>query len=236
MLVSLILYGSRARGDHRLRSDVDLLGVIDGGKIRQEVVAQGASLYHYPAQTLLAKAEAGDLFLLHLTREGKVLHDTLGFFEQIRSRLRFSDNYDNVIIEAHAILNYLRGNLRPFDRKKVRKRYIWAMRTILIARCAEQGEACFSSAALQSFSGIEGLKSAIDGRNTIDAGDLIELGVKVSNRFGTSTIEDKWPSTLSEQKKLMLELGGVAESTLEISALFPKKGPKFKRGFVSTYE
>lgn len=107
MLLSLILYGSRARGDHRQRSDVDLLGVVESQSIHREVTSRGASFYHYPSHTLLAKAKAGDLFVLHLVEEGKVLHDTLNFFEQVRQSFRYKTSYSHVIMEAQAVILFI---------------------------------------------------------------------------------------------------------------------------------
>ena len=48
MLLSVILFGSRARGDHRSTSDVDLLGISDEGPIKTEISSCGVSFYQYP--------------------------------------------------------------------------------------------------------------------------------------------------------------------------------------------
>jgi predicted nucleotidyltransferase len=219
MLVSLILYGSRARGDHRLRSDVDLLGVVEGGAIHKEIVARGASFYHYPAPTLLEKSKSGDLFLLHLVKEGKVLHDTLGFFEEVRDSFEFSDSYDDIIRAADAIARFIENRPTLLQSKKVRKRYIWALRTILIARCAEQRRACFSAAALANFSGDPKLKGIIDLRNTASPEEMISAGQRVVAGFGSPDVEAAWSSDTASQRAYMKKLGGIAESTLNLVSI-----------------
>lgn len=216
MLVSLVLYGSRARGDHRLRSDVDLLGVVEGGAIHKEVTARGASFYHYPAPTLLEKSKAGDLFLLHLVREGKVLHDTLDFFEQVKQSFQFQLNYENVVREAHAVARFIEARPSILQTKKVRKRYIWALRTILIARCAEKKEACFSSAALAEAAGTPELKRIIDSRNTVAADEMFAVGSHVIETFGCADVDAKWSSDNTVQRAYLTELGGIAEGTLNL--------------------
>ncbi|MCW1431578.1 nucleotidyltransferase domain-containing protein [Novosphingobium sp. JCM 18896] len=220
MLLSLILYGSRARGDHQLRSDVDLLGVVEGGMIHKEVSKRGASFYHYPAPTLLDKSRSGDLFLLHLVSEGKVLHDTMNFFERVKDEFTFRVSYEEEVREAHLILRFVQSRPSLLQRKKGRKRLIWGMRTILIARCAEQGQARFSSSALEEKSGYNGLKALIDGRNTADIDALLKASDFIVTKFGNPQIDKEWPSELKAQRDLLRLSGGIAKNTTELGALF----------------
>ena len=215
MLLSLILYGSRARGDHRQRSDVDLLGVVESSAIHREVTARGASFYHYPSHTLIAKAESGDLFALHLVEEGIVLHDTVDFFEKVRSSFRFREDYKSTIKEAQAVLRFLRDRRSLIDKPKVRKRMVWAMRTIIIARAAEKRSPVFASKALELFSGIAGLKDVIDNRNTVEARKLLEASQSVEEKFGVQVFAGSWPDVVPAQVMLMKRIGGVAQDTLK---------------------
>lgn len=225
MLVSLVLYGSRARGDHRLSSDVDLLGVVENGPIRKEVVSRGASLYRYPAQTLLAKAKEGDLFLLHLVSEGKVLHDSLDFFERVKKAFVYNKTYEPVIQQGHAIARFIESHPSLLQSKKVRKRYIWALRTILIGRCAEKQVARFSSTALAEFSASADLKRIIDGRNTVSATKMISVGTEIVTQFGCAGVDEAWPTDKSLQNRYLESLGGIAESTLGLSRIVRNRPP-----------
>src|SRR5690242_1909710 len=154
MLLSVILFGSRARGDHRSTSDVDLLGISDDGPIKAEVSRQAVSFYQYPLRALHSKAVSGDLFVLHINSEGKVLHDTAEVFPRICDAFRFKQSYEREIREASCVNWFIleRPHLLPSD--TIRKRLIWGLRTILIAKCAERQTPVFSSGGLADFAGI----------------------------------------------------------------------------------
>ena len=186
MLISLVLYGSRARGDHRMRSDVDLLGVIEGGAIQKGGAKRGTNLHLYPFHYLKHQSLKGNLFLLHLTHEGIVLHDPLDTFEQVQEAFRFKRSYAKEVREASAVIWYA---LQPrFDQSMliVRRRLVWAIRTILIARSAEERQVNFSSKSLEAFSGFSGLKHVIDNRNVEDIDLLVFASKTIARRHGYS--------------------------------------------------
>lgn len=214
MLLSLVLYGSRARGDHRIRSDVDLLGVIEGRLIEKEISARGASFYSYPAKTLLEKSKSGDLFVLHLVQEGKVLHDTVGFFESVQESFRYKKSYHKEITQAQAVIKFFESRPSLLNKAPARKRLVWGIRTLIVARSAEQQKPIFSSRQLERFSNIEGLKELIDNRNTADVRSLIDASSRASSEFGLSTFDKVWPESKLRQKGFLRRLGGVAEDTL----------------------
>ena len=134
MLLSVILFGSRARGDHRSTSDVDLLGISDEGPIKTEISSCGVSFYQYPLATLRAKALAGDLFVLHLTSEGKQLHDTAEIFSRICESFCYKASYENEIREASIVNWFILERPNLLLSYAMRKRLVWGLRTILIAR------------------------------------------------------------------------------------------------------
>ncbi len=215
MLLSLVLFGSRARGDHRLTSDVDLLGVVETGAIKEELASRGTSFYRYPLETLRAKSGDGDLFVLHLTVEGKVLHDTAGLFAGVCERFRYRKSYDREICEASGVIWFLVDRPELLHYRVARKRLVWGLRTILIARSAEQQKPAFSSSALAEFLGNAELKSAIDKRFSIPAKILCDLSKDVASTFGVSRSILNWPSDSAAQQQLLCTFGGVAKATAE---------------------
>lgn len=218
MLSSLILFGSRARGDNRTDSDVDLLGVADSGGI-EECRANGTSLYVYPLQTLLNKAKQGDLFLLHLLQEGKVLHDADKNFEIIRATFNYKHSYENDIRAASAIIWLLLEHSGSKDCNLLRRRLVWSVRTILIARLAEQRTPSFSSAALAGFANDARIRSTIDERSSAPWEIMKSTAADVANSFGYTHNSLPWPMTENTQLALLCRLGGIAISTAQLLGL-----------------
>lgn len=226
MLVSLVLYGSRARGDHRQKSDVDLLGVVEQGPIRNELSAGGTSVYRYPYELLLNNSRRGDLFVLHLVREGIVLHDSLGLFAAVQKEFEFRTYYSDVISDAYFVTKFFQTRPVLLKQKMARKRLVWATRTILIARAAEQKLALFSSDALARFSGLSGLKKAIDDRNLVDHGELLTLAIKIADRYGATDESSLWPEAKEDQRALMRGRNGLVADTLKF--IQPRRTIKFR--------
>jgi predicted nucleotidyltransferase len=220
------MFGSRARGDHRLSSDVDLLGIVESGHIRDVLAVRGASFYQYPVEFLKQKSRSGDLFLLHLTTEGKVLHDTVGVFEEVRKNFAYRNSYTDEIREASAVIWYLTSHKVLIQSRQGRKRLAWAFRTILIARSAEQQLPSFSSSSLAEFAEIPGVKAAIDKRFTAEPETLRDVALTVASKFGISRRQLDWPSDRMAQERLLAEMGGVAKVTVEGSRRAKKAKPR----------
>lgn len=216
MLLSVVLYGSRARGDHRASSDVDLLGLIEQGPIRKEIAKGGTSLYHYPAPLLLNHAKEGNLFVLHLVTEGVILHDTLGVFSGIKKIYEYKSSYEHEVYEASAIIKFFVTRSKLLSGKSARKRLVWAIRTILIARAAEGRQAIFSSGMLANFSGIRNLKEVIDSRHLDNGAEILSVAIKALQRFGSSDPRIiEWPSDKAGQRVILASIGGIAADTLK---------------------
>jgi predicted nucleotidyltransferase len=74
--LALMLFGSRARGDHLATSDVDVLQVVKEGP--RSYSSDGFSVVAYTVEQLRSMAQSHSLFLLHLKIEGIILSDPEG--------------------------------------------------------------------------------------------------------------------------------------------------------------
>lgn len=215
MIAALVLYGSRARGDYRPKSDVDLLAVTDDGPIKNERLAGGVSVYSYPAQLLAKRATAGDLFVLHLLKEGCVLQDSLGVFKSTTQSFKYKDSYIDEITDAYCVWRFIFERKRLLTRKSVRKRLVWVVRTLVIARSAEDRKPVFSSTDIARYAGISELKEVIDHRNQKDAATLDRVVRRVIRKFAEDRVELDWPDNKAAQRDLMRKRGGVPADTLK---------------------
>ncbi|HYI64932.1 MAG TPA: nucleotidyltransferase domain-containing protein [Allosphingosinicella sp.] len=227
MIVSLILYGSRARGDHRLVSDVDLIGITDGGVASREAPARGTNLHLYPFQRMVENARNGDLFVLHIVSEGKPLHDTLGVFKQAQEAFVYRDNYSNTIEAATAVALFLLSSKTALSKAAGRRRLVWAIRTLIIAKAAEGKQPIFSANRLEEFAHVAGLKRLINKRNTLPITVFEDVGLRVLEAFGSSKIRDLWPVGKLAQREFVEAFGKIGKSTAVLSLIrFNIRRPK----------
>lgn len=214
MLLSLVLFGSRARGDYRMRSDVDLLGITEAWR-KTDAPYRGTAMYLYDFDYLLKKAALGDLFVCHLVKEGRLLHDTIGTFDRINSEFRYKEEYSAEIKCGSAIIRFLIANVKDLSSTELRKRLVWAIRTILIGRSAENKKAVFSSQALSKFSELKALAGVIDNRYSVDIDDLVTLATRVDNEFGHVS-KSRFPTAYAKQLDILRRLGSMGNSTIEL--------------------
>jgi hypothetical protein len=183
MGTTIILYGSRARGEIREGADVDLIAAGVGGAIGSPRDVAGVSLHLYPQAWLLEQAAAGNLFVYHVAFEGVPLLDEETFFNRLRAAFEFRSSYAEDILVADRAARALLNRDWGFD-TLLRRRYFWAIRTIIIDRSATSGAPIFSSRALEGYSEIEGLARHIDNRSSETFESCRRFGSAVLERFG----------------------------------------------------
>jgi len=212
MSVALLLYGSRARGDFRKNSDVDLLSIKADGQIRFREEKRNVTLHEYSFSYLLDKAMNGDLFVLHLVSEGESLADDLGLFVKIKEAYEYKDNYDTEKLEASAVATYCLLQNVNFKESFVKKRLIWAIRTLIIASAAEERKPVFSSSMMKEYSDLEGLDHLINNRNRATLFEIKNFTSTVLNKYGTS-VKPILPFGIDSDLRVFRGFGSVANST-----------------------
>ncbi|MGF7151464.1 hypothetical protein FHS96_005130 [Sphingomonas zeicaulis] len=183
-IAAVALYGSQARGDAVLGSDVDLLMVTDEDHNRHVGIGT-LSIYFYPWNSLLRDAAAGDLFVCHIVREARSLHDPEDRLGALARSFRFKPSYCEEIRKASDLAWYLASFPDMLNGALGAKRVAWTVRTILIARAAERRTPCFAADALVAFSGLPLVGTLIGrkGESRI-AADTPDLLARFLHHFG----------------------------------------------------
>lgn len=146
-LKCLILFGSHARGDHSLHSDIDLLGI----ETSQDYTVRNVNTVNfsfYSPERALLMSNQGDLFYLHIISEGKCLFNE-DFFTDLKNNFRYKDNYLSESSTAYYLALKIyeqRDNVKNWE--IANKRISWCVRTILIAIGAERRIPAFSKTSL----------------------------------------------------------------------------------------
>lgn len=146
-LLALFLFGSRARGDQSITSDIDLLAVTNNDNPTVSGVSI-ASLFHYSPEWLEAKADEGDLFLWHLVSEARPIYDPEDYLGKLKKWFRFSSDYAEQISFASDIAWMIVSSGSDLPPKIANRWLAWSVRTISIAHVAGRQKPAFSATAL----------------------------------------------------------------------------------------
>lgn len=163
-VVCLLLYGSRARGDHDARSDVDLTAITANRK-PEPFTFERTTTMAYPVEQALRAARSGGLFAYHLVSEGKVVFESEPVFARIKRAFRFRDDYAPVVrMCTQAGWFLLRHHEKAVDARKFNLAMACCTREMLIARAATERLPIFSADGLAEYVGSSGVASVIRGK------------------------------------------------------------------------
>lgn len=147
-LPTVVLFGSAARGDNDPCSDIDIL-ILEDSSYPKSIKDGKIELQKLSKADAIRKAEAGDLFMLHVVHEGLVISDPERFFPKLRESLQIKHDYLRERTEALLLAAFISQNWGHFkDLNLLNKRISWSVRTILISRLVESGRIVFSPAGL----------------------------------------------------------------------------------------
>lgn len=139
--VGVLVYGSRARGDHLPKSDLDLLALVDHPAGSRS--GDGVNLSCYTQEQL--SSASGTLFGMHIRRDGIVVADTGGCLSAIVNTLADPDPSYLISRVRHfsAILEVVdRDPDQNLDGLCRLARYL--LRTAIYAQALAEGHPCFS--------------------------------------------------------------------------------------------
>ncbi|HCT4437804.1 TPA: nucleotidyltransferase domain-containing protein [Klebsiella aerogenes] len=146
-LKSLILFGSHARGDHTIDSDVDLLGIEDS-KNHTVCNVKSINLSLYSSEKSLSMCQHGDLFFLHIVTEGQSLFNN-SHLHKLKSAFHYKNSYITEAASAYYLaLKIFESQNEIINWPIANKRISWCVRTILIAISAENRSPIFSKSQL----------------------------------------------------------------------------------------
>lgn len=208
----LLLYGSKARGDARAGSDVDLLLALDGDELQPPTASHGVSLHRYPKGWLEKSARAGTLFAYHVVFEGVALEDPNGFLEHLRGTFQTKPSYQEELLLGALVMKLLL-EADWGSNFAARQRFFWALRTVLIAASTRAGPPAFAAGRLEALMGVSGLAALIDAREQAPFSACQALGQLVLDRVLPEDLAALSEQTLREN---LMARGGVARDSVRI--------------------
>ncbi|SEJ46168.1 Nucleotidyltransferase domain-containing protein [Azotobacter beijerinckii] len=165
-ILSLVIYGSRARNDHAPESDTDLFAITDDANYKMIVVGS-TNIACYPRETALERAKSGELFFFHIVKEGTPIYDPGYEFDKLKNAFTPKNNYQKEIINATELGYALVDNTETIrNQALLNKRIAWCVRSILIAKTAELGSPIFSKKGLIKYANDHDITDLIDLKNS----------------------------------------------------------------------
>jgi hypothetical protein len=190
-ILSMMLYGSCARGDNKSDSDVDLLALYDEPTYKMSAQNK-LNIVYYNKEFLGKRMIEGNLFCLHLLKEGKIIYDTGNTLANILNQFSYKNEYHTEIKEASELGWVLIKFSNDFDNYfYLNKKIAWCIRTIIIAKSAQDQKPVFSKDAMKSYLNDSSFLPIIDAKgNSNFSKDNIKLMSNFLSKWGTE--RPKW--------------------------------------------
>lgn len=114
--VTIVLFGSRARGDYNMMSDFDLLVIYKNKTVREldEYKPIGVQVFYLDLEELDDRLQEFNTILIDAVVEGRILHDGLNIWEEVKMKVLKEIKKRNLKktsigwIPAHKILSNLK--------------------------------------------------------------------------------------------------------------------------------
>lgn len=143
---SYLLYGSFARGDYESYSDVDVLCITTSRKLAPRIDGR-VTLHIYDIKDLLETARLGGLFILHLIKEAKPIHDPCAYLEKLSVAFQkpssYTSNARRTVGPVTALLDVSEALFETAPRPFMHIA-LFLCRTLVYAEHADRGAFSFS--------------------------------------------------------------------------------------------
>ena len=147
-IIAQYLFGSHARNDFSEQSDIDLLAVQSENYFANNSAGK-LNISFYPKSNILEAASAGDLFVMHIVREAKCVYDSEGFDNILACKFIYKKDYSAEISSAIDLGWFIVNSATLFkDILTLNRRISWCVRTVLIAKSAQEGDPIFTTGRL----------------------------------------------------------------------------------------
>ena len=196
---SYVLYGSYARGDYDPASDVDVLRITTK-RMRANRIDGQVSLHIYDIKDLLVMARQGSLFILHLLREARPLHDPCKYLTDLSDAFQEPTSYVSAarqILQPATCLIEIDESLFQTAPKAFLDVSIFLCRTLIYAEHADQGPFSFSLRSLAAMDKTANMISRIKNQS-ISYSDFRTIAEVVLQKMGKPVA----PSNASSIKEL----------------------------------
>lgn len=190
-LESFLLYGSYARGDYDLNSDVDVLR-ITSCRQRSNRVDGHVSLHNYDIKDLLWMARQGNLFVLHLITEAKPLHDPRNYLDALSTAFTKPKSYAAEVrrwITPAAPLLYVNESLFDTTPREFMDVAMFLCRTLLYGDQADRGPFSFSLSSLAAQDETAAALLELKARSS-SYPDFCQVRQMICNKLGSATLYD----------------------------------------------
>ncbi len=195
---------------------MDLLAVVKTRSQHPTQAHKELNLSIYTEDFLLNGADKGNLFVLHLIKEAKVLYDPKYLFEEVRRLFRLQDTYAKDIQDASALGWFLISHAEDVENWELfNKRVAWCVRTILIARAVESTRFIFSAQELGDFSRSGDAVNLVNNKDSSRRSDwALFRFAEFLSQFGTVDRNQFEHADLSEQlRQFRLTGNNVGQNT-----------------------